>query len=96
MHADASPLTEGQRQKLCEMLYAALIEMRMLGWAGKSEQAADLADAFHNLPTGMWQNDFSLIFFRESFLVPYQRKYPEERVRDYVAMVDEVIAMKGG
>jgi aminoglycoside phosphotransferase len=66
--------------------------MRLLGWAGKAQQAADLADAFHNLPTGMWQVDFNLQLFRDAFLVPYQQKYPQGRARDYVAMVDEIIA----
>lgn len=50
MKPETTPLTDAQRRKLCEMMYAAFVEMRMLGWEGKSEQAADLADAFHNLP----------------------------------------------
>jgi hypothetical protein len=94
MHPDAKVLTEAQRQKLCEMLYHAFIELRLLGWSGKAEQAADLADAFHNLPASLWKDDFSLRFFRDSFLGVYQRKYPEGRVRDYVAMLDEIIAMR--
>jgi hypothetical protein len=76
------------------MMHYAFIEMRLLGWGGKAEQAADLADAFHNLPTDIWRDDFSLQFFRDSFVGVYQRKYPESRVRDYVAMVDEIIAMR--
>ena len=87
-------MTEAQRRKLCEMMHYAFVELRLLGWAGKAEQAADLADAFHNLSNGIWQDDFSLQLFRDSFVGVYQRKYPERRVRDYVAMVDEIIAMK--
>jgi hypothetical protein len=94
MHPDAKVLSEAQRQKLCEMIHHAFIELRLLGRAGKSEQAAHLADAFHNLPADLWKDDFSLQFFRDSFLGVYQRKYREGRVRDYVAMVDEIIAMK--
>lgn len=91
MNSDGKVLTNAQRQKLCEMMFEALLELRMLGWAGKSQQAGDLADAFHNVPIGIWRDDFSLTFFRNSFVGAYQRKYPE--TRDYVAMVDAIIAM---
>jgi hypothetical protein len=94
MHADAKPLTDAQRRRLCEMMHYAFVEMRLLGWGGKAEQAAELADAFHNLPVDMWRDDFSFQFFRDSFLGVYQRKYPEGRVRDYVAMVDEIAASR--
>jgi hypothetical protein len=95
MHPDARLPTDAQRKKLCEMMHYAFIEMRLLGWGGKAEQAADLADAFHNLPRDMWREDFSLRFFRDAFLKVYQQKYPEGRVRDYVTMVDEIAAMVG-
>jgi hypothetical protein len=75
------------------MMYWAFLEMRHLGASGKAAQAGDLADAFHNLPTDMWRNDFSLQFFRDSFLMVYQKKYPEPRFRNYIAMVDEIIGM---
>lgn len=94
MQSDAKLPTDAQRQKLCEMIQEAFIEMRLLGWNGKAEQAADLADAFHNLPREMWHDDFSLQFFRDAFLLEYQQKHPNGRVRDYVAMVDEIIAMR--
>jgi hypothetical protein len=94
MNPDAKLPTDAQRQKLCEMIHQAFIEIRLLGWDGKAGQAADLADAFHNLPRDMWRDDFSLQFFRDAFLSVYQKKYPTRIVRDYVAMVDEIIAMK--
>jgi hypothetical protein len=94
MHPDAKLLTDAQREKLCELIYWAFVEVRLLGWGGKPDQAADLADAFHNVPRDMWRNDFSLQFFRDAFLDVYQRKYPEGRVRDYVGMVNEIIAME--
>ena len=34
-----------QRKQLSEMKYFAFVEVRILGWAGKAKQAADLADA---------------------------------------------------
>src|SRR5215510_8245439 len=51
LFADSRIPTESERQQLCEMLHFALLEIRMLGWNGKASQAADLADAFHNLPS---------------------------------------------
>ncbi len=86
-------LNDAQRRKLGEMMHYAFIEMRLLGWSGKAEQAADLADAFHNLPRDMWSDDFNIEFFRDAFLQVYQRKYPDGRLRDYLAMVGEVIDM---
>ena len=73
-------------------MHFAFVEICQLGWAGKSEQAAELADAFHNLPKEMWKEDFSLEFLRDAFLTAYQEKYPEGRIRDYVAIVNEILA----
>jgi len=69
------------------MLFMALLEMRAAGWAGKAQQAADLADAFHNLPIGMWHDDFSLEFFRK-FLESYRQKYPD--AFNYLVALEEV------
>jgi hypothetical protein len=94
MHPDSKLPTDAQRQKLCEMMYQAFLEIRLPGGNGNAEQAGDLADAFHNLPMDMWHKDFSLQFFRDAFLTVYQKKYPARMVRDYVKMVDEIIGMK--
>ena len=85
------PPTDEQRRLLCEMIYRAFVEMRMLGWSGNTEQAADLADAFHNLPLVMYRDDFSWSFFRH-FLVTYQTKYPrgEGSLYDYLAMLEQI------
>jgi hypothetical protein len=91
IHVDAKLPTDPQRRSLSKMLSFAIIEIRFLGWEGKSEQAADLADAFHNLPLDMWSDSFSLSYFRDCFLKAYQQKYPE-RSTNYVAMVDEIMA----
>ncbi len=87
---DAKLLSELQRQKLCEMIYRALLEVRILGWGGKAEQAADLADAFHNLPTMLWSEDFSLDFFRK-FLESYHQKYSESGGINYLKMLDRIV-----
>jgi len=92
MHPDSKPLTDAQRRELCKMIYRAFIEIRAMGSA-KATQASDLADAFHNLPNDIWRNDFSFQFFRNSFLMAYKNKYPTGTF-DYVAMLDEIIALK--
>jgi hypothetical protein len=89
---DSKLLNDEQKRKLSHMLYMALLEMRSVGLAGKAQQAADLADAFHNLPTGMWLEEFSLDFFRK-FLESYRQKYPE--AFNYLPPLDEVIALGG-
>jgi hypothetical protein len=85
-------ITDVQRKKLCELIYFAFLEIRLLGYESKSEQASDLADAFHNLPRDMWKEDFSLESFRDLFLKSYQEKYSGKRIRDYVAAVNGILA----
>ena len=91
IHSDAKLPTDAQRRRLSKMLSFAIVEMRFLGHAGKTEQAADLADAFHNLPIDMWSASFSWSFFRDCYLRAYQQKYTEIST-DYVAMLDEIMA----
>ena len=86
---DARLLAEQERQDLCKILFNALLEIRMLGNEGKAEQAADVADAFHNLPIYLWSDKFSLNFFR-NFLEEYRQKYQEVGCYNYVKMLDEV------
>ena len=84
--------TDEQRRRLCEMIAAAFVEIRLLGWEGKAQQAGDLADAFHNVPREMYGwGKWSRHIFR-GMLEHYQHKYPTEESggRDYVAMFDEV------
>jgi hypothetical protein len=82
---------EQQRQQLCEMMAWAFIEIRMLGWNGHTQQAADLADAFHNLPRemygwgGWWWDRL------RDDLQRYQQQYGGSR--DSVAWLDEIKAM---
>ena len=94
MHPDARLPNAAQQQKLCLMLHAALVDIRMLAWQGHSEQAADLADAFHNLPHEIWDDSFSLSYFRQVFLTPYCRKWPDQQTYDYHRLLDEVELLK--
>ena len=84
--------TNTQRETLCELLHHSLGEIRLLPGAGKAAQAADLADAFHNLPKAMWSEEFSLEFFRDAFLKAYQKQYAERQGLDYVARINEMLA----
>jgi len=86
-------LSNEQRDKLCEMMYFAFLEIRSLGGQGKAEQAADLADAFHNLPKDMWTDSFDLVEFRNLYLRPYQEKYSGQATRNYVDLVTDIILM---
>ena len=92
-YPNSKPLDDAQRKKLCELIQGALCEIRWFGRDGRSTQAGDLANAFHNVPALMWSDEFSIEYFRDTFLIPYQRKYPEPRNRDYVVLVNEIIAM---
>ena len=87
-------ISDAQRKKLCEMMYYAFLEVRLLGSRGESEQAAALADAFHHLPKGMWKKHFNLEDFRDSFLAAYQKDYPNQGTRDYVKMIERIIEME--
>lgn len=74
------------------MLYRAFLQIRVLGRAEKAEQAADLADLFHNLPQGMWWDCFSINILRQS-LLDYQSRY-SCGVKTFLDLLDEVDRLK--
>lgn len=81
--------TPTQREALCNLLHYAFVELRLLGWAARADQAADLADAFHNLPKEMWGwGNFNWDMTR-GMLEAYQAKWHGHTQFDYVAMLDE-------
>ncbi|MEM7791654.1 MAG: hypothetical protein AAF546_09660 [Verrucomicrobiota bacterium] len=90
--------TEEQRIKLHGLVAAAFIEIRLLGWAGESEQIADLADAFHNIPReiygwGGWNVDIT-----RAMLQSYQDKYHAKSysgTTNYVSLFDTIF-LPGG
>lgn len=90
MYPDSGIPNEAQQKKLCSMLHLALVHIRTLAGAGRAEQAADLADAFHNLPHEIWRDYFSISYFREAFLGPYYRKWPDRHEPDYLSLLDEI------
>ena len=79
------------------MIAAAFVEIRLLGWHGKAQQAGDLADAFHNVARemhgwGRWNQST----FRGR-LEDYQRKYRGEDHaggRDYLKMFDAIFGLR--
>ena len=86
--------TEEQRRLFCEMMYQAFLEVRGLGFQGKSEQAAALADAFHNLPIAMFQPEFDWDMSR-AYFQSYHTQYPPQSgamIINYVAIHDRIQA----
>jgi hypothetical protein len=85
--------TPKQREMLCDMIHYAFVELRLLGWGGHSEQAAALADAFHNISKEMYGwGSFRWETFR-GMLETYQRQWRGKATvsgRDYVEMLDEI------
>jgi hypothetical protein len=90
---DSRMPTERERQELCRMLFWALLEIRGAGLRGEAQRAGDLADAFHELPTYLWSDEFSFSFFR-LFLESYQQKYAEAGGFNFLAMLDNIIEGK--
>ena len=54
-----SRLTDAQIKMFCQMMHKAFEEIRSLASVGFPEQAAALADAFHNLTVYLFSPDFS-------------------------------------
>ncbi len=86
---DSRPLTEAERRELSRMLYMALLEIRLSGWDGDADKAADIADAFHNIPPLLFGKTFSFDYFRKC-LESYRRKHPEPGF-DYLEMLDKLL-----
>jgi hypothetical protein len=55
-----SALSESLRRELCELIGRALVQIRGLSQRGEYQQAAELADAFHALPTMLHSPIFQL------------------------------------
>lgn len=76
-----------------EMIQAAFVEIRLIAAEGRGQQASDLADTFHNLPSeicdwGSWDLELTRAMLKE-----YQDKYHTTAysgMRDYVWMFDEI------
>lgn len=75
--------TETERQKLSRLMYVAFCDLRALALDGQSQQAKDLAEAFHNIPLLMHTGDFSFKAFRD-FLERYQQKYADKTPYNYL------------
>ena len=75
------------------MLFKALVKIRLLSWQGKSEQAAALSDAFHNLPTMIWSEDFSFAFLRQ-YLESYHRQFPPDKGTNFLQLLGDIIEGK--
>jgi hypothetical protein len=90
---DLKLITERQKELLNQMLFHAMVEIRNLCWGGQTEQAAALSDAFHELPSVMYSEQFSFSWFRKS-LEAYQTKHrtlDDKREYDYTKMLDKAM-----
>ena len=80
---------EEQKSRLARMLYCALVDIRLAAGGINTELAADLADAFHNLPNDL----FGLsIWDAESFrsnLEYYDEKYNNTGSAIFTKYLDE-------
>ena len=85
--------TDEQRVRLHDMVAMAFVEIRLLGWAGRAEQASDLADAFHNIPREIYGWGRWSIGITRGMLQSYQDKYHNEEYSGkthYVAIFNSI------
>ena len=69
--------TEKQREQLCELIHTAFLEIRLRCREGRTQQAEDLADAFHNLSKEMYGwGQFRWDAFQD-MLETYEQQYEE-------------------
>jgi hypothetical protein len=93
-YGDCSLPTEWERQKLCEMISWAFIEIDRLALNRELERVAALTRAFHNLPQLLYSEHFSLNYFRSSLKV-YHSEYPQnETGGDFLEMLDKIIRQR--
>ena len=74
------------------MLRRALLDIRLLGRRGHARQAADLADAFHNLPSLLVEGRLDMKRFQRN-LASYQTLYATGAAPsyNYLAAFDRVM-----
>jgi hypothetical protein len=84
-------LNEDQTALLLEMIHFAFLDIRALCYLGNAAQAADLADAFHNLPKDLKAERVVLEQFREEYLKPYHEKYPGNTTWNYVKLINQIL-----
>jgi hypothetical protein len=80
---DARMPTDAERKSLARLMYVAFCDLRALILDGQTQQAKDLAEAFHNIPLLMHKGDFSFRAFRD-FLERYQQKYADKARYNYL------------
>ena len=80
---DARMPSQSEQRSLTRLIYVALCEMRALSLERRSEQARDLADAFHNVPLLMHTDKFSFSAMWRS-IARYRNKYPSNYSIDYL------------
>jgi len=92
MDRSVNTLNDNQREILITILAKAFQEIRRLAWEGKSKQAGDLADAFHNIPSVLSGEIYRPMDFLKSELKHYQSTYHTEHYPgkfDYIQFLTE-------
>ena len=87
---DPTMPTEGQRRQLCDLMHRAFVALRNLGYGGKHEAIAELADVFHNLPQEMFREevwDWNLL---EAGLRSFEEKFPDDKIFPFAAMLRDI------
>ena len=86
----AAPPTHAQMHSLLQLLANALVELRMLGWSGEVQQAGDLANALHNLPTALLAD--SAYDWEDSLetLIGYEQRYANKTMFRYAETVGKI------
>lgn len=74
--------------RILYILYRGLTEIRNLGYGGRSEQIAELADALELLPGMLVRWDDKSLEMLQFVLSDYERKYPVGRY-DYTPYLDK-------
>jgi hypothetical protein len=78
---------EDQRRQLCELLYAAFVELRCV--SHRPEQVHELAYALHNLPLTMYGRGTWSVCGLRAVLARYRERFPQGGP-DYAAMLDAI------
>ena len=75
MNKSKTNINENQLRILNQILSRSFQEIRILAWEGKSKQAGDLADAFHNIQSALIAKDYWTIDLVTKELSYYQTRH---------------------
>lgn len=89
--------TEAQREQLGRLIQWAFVEIRAIAADGRSKQASDLADGFHNISREMYGWGCWDLSLTRAWLEQYQSTYHRHDYSpkfDYVAELDAIFGLE--